>query len=418
MWYIKGKLSDEKQKCVCWRIGESIGMPNTTTAEKKIIAETYGLTVHDVIDTGTCGPESLAKCYGVSARDIMKQASEAFKQNTECCGAILDITRCSSSLPPSMTLLLDKYASVDPTIALSSMVESEHTIDDTKCYYWWDSCVFEIFCQVHHKNIVLLEWYNESMRLQQLFSHGTGDTFVVLLFNVDHFMPCSIGDKFMFNMLDCEGFFTACPKVAELIDPRKERWFRNPQAVAGPSEPVPVAGVVTEPSDDEYVASEEEAFDKGDLVVISNDSVNSLTRDTVKNLFKNMVALAMIAEKNCCSRFLKCRIIAYMDCSINDFVTSELCCCNQDSIEMALIEHEAVLLVDALYVHGVSFMAYFNASSSRKRKRKSAYITAKEASMTAYVNDLNYVLTQEGGGMTRIQEGHVEVEENEFVWKN
>ena len=384
-------------------------MPNLTTAEKRIISERYGLTVHDVIDTGTCAPESLALCYGVSATDIMKHASEAFKKNPDCCGPILAVARSTTSLPHSMTLLLDKYASTEPTLALSSMVGAEHIIDGTKCYYWWDSCVFEIFCQDQHKNIVLLELHNNcSIRLHQLFS-GHADTFIMILFNKEHFMPCSIGNKFRFNMFECEGFFTACPKIAELIDPRKERWFRHPSEHLSEE-------VLTEHVPADYVASEDDAFDKGDLVVISNDRVNSFTRNTAMDLFKNMVALAMIDEKNRCSRFLKCRIIAYMEDSINSFITSELCSCNQDSIELALIEHESVILVDALYLHGVSFMAHFNARGSRERKRKSIYITAREASITAYLNKLNAILRE--NGVTRIQEGHVEVEENEFVWKN
>lgn len=415
-------------------------MPNLSKDDKEILEMNYGLQVLNTREDGTCAPASIGTCYGKDMVVVMEECSKAFDGKTELCTNVLSFTR-TDAIPPSMVTLLDSYVDTPPVISLPRMLKEVKTIGDTNCYYWWDTHVLEVYCDVNDKNIVLFSYHSETKTISvyRLFRAGSS-TFTILLHNVDHFMPCSIGGSFEFDLHDIGGFRQKAPVLANLIDPRNERWFLQSPVVqdgatdAGDAGAVAVGGASARESTD-YIVHENVAFDKEELVVISFTSVKGITPSTAQHLFsQHMVALAQITEKNHCSQFLSCKILAYKD-GFEEFFKSDMCCdkstdlatdhTREDLLQMMYVHlatHEGIIFIDALYIHGLSFMAQYNSTRSSEKKRKieqsrnHQYLSKKEVSLTAYIDDLNMTLTNES--FTKLYPGNVRYIDDRYIWNS
>ena len=387
-------------------------MPNLTKDDKKILERNYGLQVMDTPDDGTCAPASIGICYDKDMLVVMDECSKAFDGKTELCANLLSFTR-TDAIPPSMVTLLDSYVDIPPVISLPRMLREVKTIGDTNCYYWWDIHVLEVYCYVNEKNIALFSYHDETKTISvyRLFRTGSS-TFTVLLHNVDHFMPCSIDGSFEFDLHDAGSFRQKAPVLANLIDPRNERWFLPTLVVQ--------AGATTSARID-YNVHESVAFDKDEIVVISFTSVKGITPSTAQQLFsQHMVALAQITEKNHCSQFLSCKILAYKD-EFEEFFKSDMCCDKSTDVFLShLVTHEGIIFIDALYINGLSFMAQYNSTRSSEKKRKieqsrnHQYLSKKEVSLTSYIDDLNMTLTNES--FTKLYPGNVRYIDDRYTW--
>ena len=183
------------------------------------------MAVHDIPDDGTCAPRAIAMSYGMEPDAVMQQASMAFDGRKELCSNIFNSLK-SERLPRSMRILFEHHKKQETSYEekIKSMLAKEEIINDTRCYYWWDYVVLEIYCAFQKKNIAVLENLNDEIRLRQLF-RGGGETFAILLFDKDHFMTCSLNGVFEFKMNDPDLFFSKFDKVAKILDPKRERWF-------------------------------------------------------------------------------------------------------------------------------------------------------------------------------------------------
>ena len=170
----------------------------------------------------------------------------------------------------------------------------------------------------------------------------------------------------------------------------------------------------------EYIVNENVAFDREDLVVISFTSVNGITTSRAQHLFsQHMVALAQITEKNHCSQFLSCKILAYKD-GFEEFFKSDMCCNKSTEMFAHLATREGIIFIDALYIHGLAFMAQYNSTRSSQKKRKieqsrnHQYLSKKEVSLTSYIDELNKTLTNES--FTKLYSGNVGYIDDRYAW--